>query len=743
MPISAHLIQSSFNGGELSRRLQSRVDASIYAIGASEVTNMVATVEGPLVKTPGSRYRATALATASWLGKFVFNATQAYLIEWSDNKIRFLTNDALLESGGVSVEVATPYSAASAKRISKTQSGDVLYLAAAGHPPAALSRTAADAFHFASLVLTGGPFKDHNSNEAVTVTASAATGVVTVTAVGAAIFLAGHVGAPFRIEAKDFSDIKAWEPGYDGIVIGDKRRSDDKAYVAASAGRTGSVQPTHVRGTEYDGTVTGLDINAKGAGGVKWTYLHDRFGLGKITAIGGGGTTATVTVTRRLPDSVVTVPTHRWAHGLFSAAEGWPHHVFKWKGRLGFIKDFDLVLSVAGAYRDFSEENENGVPSPDQAIRKTIDSSDPILWVKADRELLIGTNLGEYKVSKVNPNEPLSSDNVEITPQTFHGSAAVEPLQIGGVTAFVQRGGRKIRAGEYAYEKDRYVAPNLNLWARHITRSGIIQLAHQAEPEELLWGLRADGKLIAHAHQPEQEVKGFTLGKAMEGGTILSIEAMPSTDGTRDDLWMLVSRVLPAGATVKTIESLDRWWDEDEGRATADAFFVDGGLTYNGPLATVFSGLGHLAGLPAMVIADGAEVTGLTVSAGGQVTLADPASKVSAGIGYAARVTTLRPEIPKRNDTSQGRRKKLVKMILRVFDSFGIKAGGFGDDLENVFDRQPSDAMGSGPSLFNGDSDEQSIGGGWTNDGRATLESRSPFPWILGATISGIEEGDR
>lgn len=741
MAISAHLIQTSFNGGELSRRLQSRVDTGIYAIGASEITNMIATVEGPLVKTPGTRFRAAARASAGWLGKFVFNATQAYLIEYSDLRIRFLTNDALLEAGGVPVEVVTPYSAAEARSISSTQSGDVLYMAAAGHAPAALSRTAADAFNHAPLSLVGGPFKDQNSDEAVSVTVTgglAVGGVATVTA-STPIFLAGHVGGQFRVEAKDFSDIAAWEAGYDGVVAGvTKRRSDDKAYVAASSGRTGTIQPTHVRGTEYDGSAAGNDINGKAAGGIKWTYVHDRFGTGTITAIGGGGTTATITVTRRIPDSLSTVASHRWAHGLFSAAEGWPHLVFKWKGRLGFIKGFDLCLSVAGAFRDFSEENESGVPTPDMAIRKTIDSSDPILWVKADRELLIGSNLAEYKVAKLNPNEPLSSENIEIVPQTFHGSAAVEPVQIGAVTAFVQRGARKIRAAAYSLESDRYAAANLTLWARQISKSGIVQLAHQAEPEELLWGLRADGKLIAHAYQPEQEVKGLSLGKAMDDAAILSIQSMPSTDGTRDDLWMLVER---NGA--RTIECLDRWWDEDEGRATADAFFVDGGLSYNGAPATIFSGLSHLAGMPAMVIADGAEVTGLTVSGTGTVTLPKAASKVSIGIGYTARVTTLRPEIPRREGTSQGLRKKLVWMILRVFDTFGVRIGAHGEaELENVFDRQPTDPMDGGPSLFNGDSDKITAGGSYSNDGRATLESRSPFPWILGAAISGLEGGD-
>ena len=50
--------------------------------------------------------------------------------------------------------------------------------------------------------------------------------------------------------------------------------------------------------------------------------------------------------------------------------------------------------------------------------------------------------------------------------------------------------------------------------------------------------------------------------------------------------------------------------------------------------------------------------------------------------------------------------------------------------------------MGSGPGLFNGDSEKISAGESWSNDGRATLESRSPVPRILGAAITGSAAGD-
>ena len=61
-----HHLQTSFNGGELSPRLQSRVDIEIYAKSAAEILNMVPTVEGALLKRSGTRYRAAALSTTSF-----------------------------------------------------------------------------------------------------------------------------------------------------------------------------------------------------------------------------------------------------------------------------------------------------------------------------------------------------------------------------------------------------------------------------------------------------------------------------------------------------------------------------------------------------------------------------------------------------------------------------------------------------------------------------------------------------
>jgi hypothetical protein len=83
----------TFNGGELSRRMEGRVDLDgVYDRGAAEMFNFVPTVEGPLAKRPGFRLIRAAAASASWLSPFIPQQTQAYVLEWADQALRFYTN---------------------------------------------------------------------------------------------------------------------------------------------------------------------------------------------------------------------------------------------------------------------------------------------------------------------------------------------------------------------------------------------------------------------------------------------------------------------------------------------------------------------------------------------------------------------------------------------------------------------------------------------------------------------------
>lgn len=735
-------IATSFNGGELSPRMGGRVDTAIYAVGVETAENFVPTVEGAIVKRPGFEYIRPAAASATWLTAFRFNLTQQYVIEWSEGKLRFYTNGVRIETApNVPYEVAVPYTAAEAPFVSAFQSFDRLYLDHPNHPPAALTRTSATTFSYAETVLRNGPFADGNADAGVTVGSSGTTGSVTLTA-SAAIFKPGHVGALFRLEALDFAAIKVWQVGIAGVDVGTIYRNEGNVYTALTAGRTGTSAPIHTSGAAWDGddNAAATDINAKGPFGVQWEYRHDRFGILQITAVAPGGLSATATVLRRLPDGLITAPSWRWAHALFSVEAGWPNVVLGIGSRLCHIKQFDLAASVVGDYQNHVTTTASGLTPADLAFRRPILTEDPILWAAADRNrILAGTASREIAIGAINTAQAISGDNIEAVPQSYYGSEPVFPLQLGSAGIFVQRSGRKLRQFEYDFARDRYAADNMTVWCRHITRTGVIQLAFQKEPEELMLGVRGDGQMVVHPHAPEQEIKGFARYRHSDGaGEVLSAACIASADGKVDELWVLVER---GGA--KSVERQAAWRDDGDPRETA--FFVDSGVTaIAGTGQTHFSGAVHLAGQDVAVLADGGVVSGVTVNGDGSFDIpagvipADRPYIITVGLPYTSTVVTLRPELRTQEGTSQGVRQRLVRLTLRLLGSAGLRIGALGGKLDQLVDRSGSDHMDAGVPLFFGDS-ERAVSGGWDRDGRATFISDVPLPAVVVAALPKLD----
>lgn len=735
----ANPIQASFNGGEASPLIHGRTDLAAYAISVAEMLNFVPTIQGAALKRSGSRFVAPAATPAGDVRLIGFEPqlTQAYMIEATDLLFRFYTNNGLLVGGGnAPVTLATPFLSAQLSALSYHVSNDVIYFAHGAHQQRRFSRTGASSFAIAPLELRNGPFKDANTNEGITVAASGTTGAgITLTA-NQPIFAAGHVGALFRYEAQDFSATPAWEPGITLNAVGDKRRSEGKVYSAAQlpangSKRTGSMQPIHTQGAEWDGMGSGKDINDKDVGGVLWQYVNDRYGIVKITAVSGDGLTATADVIRTLPS---TAATWRWAHALFSAAEGWPTAVCVWNERLVFAKGNVVVGSVVGDFDNFAERDTTGALTKDSAFRYTLSSPNPIRWLRADLQLIVGTTKGEHAIGPLNNNEAAGPGNLQAPVQSFYGSNAAQPVQIGSKTIFVARGGRKVREAGYSYDVNRYVANDTTVRAEHITRSGVTQLAYQQEPYGLLWAVRGDGALLSFTYSEEQEVRGWSRhviggSSAADGLAPAIVEAVgviPDPAGVTDQVWIAVRRYIN-GAPRRYIERLEAFWDF--GQAIADGFFVDCGLTYAGAPAATIAGLDHLAGETVWVLADGASHPDRVVSPDGKITLANDirASKVQIGLAFRARVTTLKLEAGGNNGTAQAATKKIVKLAMRLLETLGINVGAPNGPADDVLMRSSADRMDAGLPAFTGD---QVIDypGSFERDGQITVESYQPLP---------------
>jgi hypothetical protein len=317
----------------------------------------------------------------------------------------------------------------------------------------------------------------------------------------------------------------------------------------------------------------------------------------------------------------------------------------------------------------------------------------------------------------------------------------VWPEQTGTSTIFVQRGGKKLREAGYSLETDRYVAPNMNVWQRHILGTGVAQLAFQADPEEMLWAVRTDGQVALHPHVPEQEIRGFArLNHA--AGAVLSSVVIPSDDGSSDELWALVKR---DGDDYLSVEQQAPGWVEDE-TELADAFYVDSGATYTGAPTTTVSGLDHLNGRDVAVLADGAVVPGRSVDGAGNLTpaLSIAASTIQVGLAFNARLTWLRPEVKDSGGgTMQGKRKRLVSVVLRLLDTVGVKVDPGTGKADQLIDRPGSAPMNTPVPPFTGDTTSKSLSGNWDRDGQGTIISDDPLPCMVLAAIPRIEVSER
>lgn len=162
---SVNGIQTNFSAGELSPLLLSRVDIAKYANGCKDITNFVIQRFGGARKRGGSEYIEGVKTNASKvrLIPFIYSSTQAYILEFGDEYIRFYTNGGQVVDGSA-VEIVSPYTQDDLAGIQFAQSADVLYLAHPSYAPRKLVRNSATSFTLSIVEFEDGPFLEINTD---------------------------------------------------------------------------------------------------------------------------------------------------------------------------------------------------------------------------------------------------------------------------------------------------------------------------------------------------------------------------------------------------------------------------------------------------------------------------------------------------------------------------------------------------------------------------------------------------
>ena len=771
----ASIIQNSLNGGELSALMLGRQDVDKYASGLFVCLNGLTLAQGPWTRRPGTAFlhQAKHHNKLCRLIPFQYSTTQTYILEFGEQYIRFYTDHGVLvesanpieiinvtqasiavlnyagadvftngdrvhisgenqggaqemtqlgnrefvvtslntgantfqlyntdgtavdstnydpinpvaPAGGVSIilEVATAFLEADLADIRVVQSADTLFILHPDYPPQKLVRVSALSWTLSELEFTDGPYDTVNATS-TTLSPSAATGTVTITA-------SAEVGI-----------------------------NSDTGFQATDVGRLIRLQE-----------------------GATWGYVE-------ITTV-ASGTSVTATVLSTLTNTNAKT---NWRLGVWSDTTGFPRAGTFYEDRLflagAAVYPQRLDGSRTGIYTNFSPTANDGTVAADHAVSFALNADDvnAIKWLaSSEKGMLAGTGSSEWQVKASSLNEAITPTNISAKPSTRHGSSDAAPARSGKAVLFVQRAGRKLRELAYVFEVDGFRAPDMTLLAEHVTRPSLDELAYQEQPQNILWGVRSDGVLLGFTYERDQNVTAWHRhelgGQSDADGLFIpvveSIAVIPSPDGTRDELYMIVKRYVNGGVK-RYIEYLSKIWESEDEQE--DAFHLDCGFTQiDSPAADTVTGLWHLEGETVSIYVDGMRAPDAVVT-NGKLVLANDYSIKTVGYAYNSDGQTMPLEGGAQDGSAQTKIKRIHTVGFWLVDTLGLKVGPNEDSLTEIIMRAWGDEFGVATPLFTGAVRER-FEGDYDKLGQVYWRADGPFPATVAALTAQFDVSD-
>lgn len=577
----------------------------------------------------------------------------------------------------------------------------------------------------------GSPVGLGTATDTVTAITKANPGVLTTSAahglvVGDPVYVSGIVGMTElnggyyyvnTVPAADTLSLKT----LDGVVV------DTATYTAYTSGGT-----ITYAGARIDLTVAGnyVDIDPPAvSGAVRYNIYKLSNGLWGYIGQTDGSAFRDTNVT---PDVSQTPPE---ASTPFTGTDNYPGAVGYNEQRRCFAGTNTLPQNF-WATRSATENNLSySIPTRDDdaiSFRIAAREVNRIRHIVSLDMLLLLTSGGEWKVAPQNSDvlTPASAAPKQIAAE---GASNVQPVIANNSVLYVQESGSRMRELKYKWETNGYNANDISILAPHLFDGyTIIELAYSKTPNKMVWAVRSDGKLLGLTYLPEHDVMGWHEHDT-EGGDALFESVACVKEGSEHALYAVVKRTVNT-REVRYIERLHT----RQFTAADDAFFVDCGLTYDGAATTSITGLWHLEGKDVAVLADAAEVTGLTVT-DGAITLPHEASVVHVGLPITADVQTL-PLALEVQAFGQAVTKNINEVYLRMQDSSGFKVGpNFTDTVE--WTQRSNEPYGTPPALFTG-VEEVTILPEWGQDTQLCVRQTAPLPATILAMSLEVAVGE-
>ena len=723
---------SNFTAGELSPRLDGRNDLAKYSAGCATVENMVIYPHGAAARRPGTTYVAEVRdsSKSTRLIPFEFSTTQTYILEFSDQKIRFYRDNGQILSSGSPYEITSPYLEAELFDIKFAQSADIMYITHPSHKTRKLSRTGHTSWSLAEVDFTNGPFLDSNITSTTLTPSAAAIGSRTITASavtginGGSGFLVTDIGRQIH-----FND------GYGTIT-----------------GRTNT--------TEVTVNVTTAFANANAI--TNWF-------LGAFSDTTGHPACVTF-FEQRL---------------VFAATLNNPQTVYLSKS--GDYENMDA--NIGGTVADDDAIIYTIASNQVNAIRFLASTRTLIIGTAGgefavtgggDNNAITPTNI---MIKKQSNHGAANVDGISVGNATLFLQRAKRKIRelaynfdVDGYTApdltilaeHITEGG----IVEMAYQEE----PLAIIWC--VRGDGeLVALTYQREQEVVAWhrhvfgGAFGTGKAVCESvaviptEDSEYELY-MIIKRTINGATKRYVEYLNTFDFTETDnttFNFLDSQLSYSGATSTLNGDIS---------ATATTVIVASGtdftssgtikiggeiITYTGKSTNNLTGctrgqnittaiahtsgatvkqvvnsvaaLNHLEGQVVSILADGATHPTKTVSSNA-ITLDRFANKIKVGLGYTSLLKTMRIDAGSQNGTSQAKTKRIYEVTARLYESVGVEVGPDLNNMERVPFRTSANPMDQGIPPFTGDK-EVEFRGDYDTDGFMIVRQTQPLPLTI------------
>ena len=766
-----------------------RATQSVSVSGGDEDTEhalRIVVTRGPVVFRVGTTSGGdeligrTELETGEHSLAFTPSAATFYVQFETRGLVQIKVDSIEVEAAGV-MELPAPWTEDDLDSLRYAQSADVVFIACVGYQQRRIERRATRSWSIVTYKTSDGPFQSVASIPNVTVTPSATTGNITLTA-SAALFASTHVGSLFRL----FSTSQA----ISASLAASDTYSEAVRIFGIDAARSFTLTITGVWvGTltlqrSFDGPDTGfLDTTTTYAANASATIPDDydnqeiwyRIGFKggdyssgtaniAIAYPGGGGAgvvritdfSSSTSVGGEVLSSIKSlVASSDWQLAEWSDAEGWPSAVALFDGRLWWAGRDKEWGSISDAYHSF-DIDEVGDAGP---ISRSIGAGpvENINWLLPLQRLIVGTAASEISVRSSSFDEPLTPTNFSQKDCSTQGSAARAAVKMDKRGIFIQRSGQRIFELGYSLDEQDYKSRDLTQLRPDIAGSGgtLTALAVQRQPDTRIHAVRSDGQVAVLVYEPDEEV--VCWWRVETDGIIEKAYVLPGE--VEDAVYYVVQRTID-GQTVRFHERFAR---EDQCLGQPEARLADSHILYSGAATDTITGLDHLEGEEVVVwgwntdtpfsvtLPDGTTQTvgkdlgTFTVASGAITGLSEDVTDACVGLAYTARFKSAKLAYGGSFGTALAQKKRLSALGLILADTHA-GALSYGQSYA-VMDALPlvEDGMTIDTDTIwsNYDRMAMELPGQWDTDARLCLEAAAPRPCTVLAAVPSITTHDK